>query len=118
MPMRARGEYIGCRHDHVISLGLRSAQVVRCAPPGGPGGSLESVLRLGPAWPRACGGARAARAQKYFLGGVREYASARGENIFLSFQSCVLADGHTEDGGGRCFRLLDRRESSISASFS
>ena len=87
-------------------LGLRSTQVVRCA-----SRRAAGRVRSGPPgrvrW--RAGGA----CTKIFLGG-RARAGARGENIFLSFQSCVLADGRrTEEdavfvcstGGKAQFRL-------------
>ena len=79
--------------------------------PGGPGEFARA-----PAWPRAV--ARGRRGGKnIFWAGVRACAGARGENIFFKL-SVVRFGGHTDGGGGRCFRLLDRGESSISASFS
>ena len=41
---------------------------MRCAPRRAPAGSQSSLGR-GPAWRASCGGARAARAQKYVFGG-------------------------------------------------
>ena len=74
------------------------------------GRSLGRSTRMAPAR-----GARGRRPRVQFF--FRSCAGARGENIFEKF-SLVRKAGHTDGGGGRCFRLLDRRESSISASFS
>ena len=101
------------RHVQCLLLGLRSAQVVR-PPPRRGGRGTHGESRSGRVRWRA-GGRRGVR--KYFWGGfVRGVrASARAGKIF--FKSFSRAFWRTH-GGGRCFRLLDRRESSISASFS
>ena len=102
-----------CARGSAFSSALRSVQV--CARPDGRQGVWGSWgSSLGR---RACaGGARAVSAQKYFWGvrAWRACVGARGENIFLSFHLCVKPNTRTD--GGRCFRLLDRRESSILAS--
>ena len=79
--------------------------------PGGPGEFARA-----PAWPRAVAQGRRG-GKNIFWAGVRACAGARGENIFFKL-SVVRFGGHPEEDGGRCFRLLDRGESSISASFS
>ena len=95
------------------------------------------TARQGARWEGAVGARRAVRAQKigarrarcvrkkYFFSfefvQVRAFAGARGENIFLveAFSRAFWrTDGGRRTEDGRCFRSLDRRESSSLASFS
>ena len=80
---------------------------------GGGRGYVEGGLRGGHVR-RAVSIVGALRAQIFFCSCV--HRRAQRSKYFFKL-SLVRKAGHT-DGGGRCFRLLDRRESSISASFS
>ena len=82
--------------------------------PGGPGGEFARA---------ACGGGRlgASARKNIFLGGscvacVRR--RARGKYFFKLSLVRKAGHTHTRTDGGRCFCLIDRRESSILALFS